>query len=68
MSLEEILGEWELFKITLRKPNLDYFQKCLDGIQEYKDVIESHEYPKQAFCMSLILQNQKLINELIIKS
>jgi len=68
MDLEEILKEWEMFGQTLRKPDSDYFKEFLDGIKKYENGIESQEHRHtEALFMALVLQNQKIINELIEK-
>jgi len=68
MNLEEILAEWDMFEQTLRKPNSDYFKEFLEGVKEYKDAIEPQENrPTEALLMALVLNNQKIINELMKK-
>ncbi len=76
MIFEDILNEeiksWEIFEYALREENSLLFHKMLDECKENQDYVKAagskdEFFSAESLFMVLILQQQKMINELIAK-
>ena len=76
MIFEDVLNEeiklWEIFEYALREENSLLFHKMLDECKENQDYVKAagfkdEFFPAESLFMVLILQQQKMINELISK-
>jgi hypothetical protein len=70
--LNEEIKSWEHFEYALREENRLPFSKMISECRENEDYIKAANHKDEYFSaeslfMVLILQQQKMINELIIK-
>jgi hypothetical protein len=70
--LIEEIKSWEHFEYALREENGLIFSKMLSECRENEDYIRAANskdeyFSAESFFMVLILQQQKMINELIVK-
>jgi hypothetical protein len=63
------IESWNEFKISLREKNRTLFHKMLNECKEYGGAVNSKGEPfsAESLFMCLILQQQKIINQLIDK-
>jgi hypothetical protein len=70
--LYEVIKSWEHFEYALREENRLLFNKMLSECRENEDYIKAANckdefFSAESLFMVLILQQQKMINELITK-
>jgi hypothetical protein len=70
-TLSEEIKSWETFEYALREENRLLFSKMLSECRQNEDYIKAasskDEYLAESLFMVLILQQQKMINEMIAK-
>jgi hypothetical protein len=67
--LENAIESWDGFGSILRNENRIIFRRMLEDIKTYSEAAKAkgQYFSFESMCMGLILQQQKMINELLCK-
>jgi hypothetical protein len=67
--LENEIESWNSFGNILRNENRIIFRQMLEDIKAYSETVKAKgkNFSFESMCMGLILQHQKMINELLCK-
>ena len=67
--LENKIESWNSFGNILRNENRIIFRQMLEDIKAYSETAKAKgtDFSFESMCMGLILQQQKMINELLCK-
>ena len=67
-TFDKEIENWEGYCSALREPDRTLFKEMLEGTRQFKDAVNlKDELPTETLLMALLLQQQKMINELMEK-